>query len=192
MILAGLACASALKIGVAPMAGARAGAVSMAADIVGTAATLQGPEIFWGPDGVPLGHDESDIKGYDNFGKFVEAVKSAGLDKTLSGAGPYTVFAPSDQAFEDFQGTVTEDILKYHVVEGKITSDAISGDLKTLQGGSLKYDRRFRKTFLDGAMVGNKSAGPSKSQNWPCDVECSNGVIHSIDKVLAPGAYTGE
>merc|ERR1711924_286773 len=98
----------------------------------------------------------------------------AGLDKTLSGAGPYTVFAPSDQAFEDFQGTVTEDILKYHVVEGKITSDAISGDLKTLQGGSLKYDRRFRKTFLDGAMVGNKSAGPSKSQNWPCDVECSS------------------
>merc|ERR1712094_110970 len=63
-----------------------------------------------------------------------------------------------------FQGTVTADILKYHVVEGKITSDAISGDLKTLQGDSLKYGRRFRKTFLDGAMVGNKSAGPSKSQ----------------------------
>merc|ERR1711924_330759 len=112
--------------------------------------------------------------GYDNFGKFVAALKDAGLDKTLSGAGPYTVFAPSDQAFEDFQGTVTADILK------------------TLQGDSLKYGRRFRKTFLDGAMVGNKSAGPSKSQNWPCDVECSNGVIHSIDKVLAPGAYTGE
>ena len=52
--------------------------------------------------------------------------------------------------------------------------------------------RRFRKTFLDGAMVGNKSAGPSKSQNFPCDVECSNGVIHSIDKVLTPGGYDGE
>merc|ERR1712094_15624 len=85
-----------------------------------TAASLQGPEIFWGSEGVELGHEESEIKGYDNFGKFVAALKDAGLDKTLSGAGPYTVFAPSDQAFEDFQGTVT--------------SDAISGDLKTLQG----------------------------------------------------------
>merc|ERR1711924_219264 len=120
MILAGLACASALKIGVAPHGGARSGAISMASDIVGTAASLQGPEIFWGSEGVELGHEESEIKGYDNFGKFVAALKDAGLDKTLSGAGPYTVFAPSDQAFEDFQGTVTADILKYHVVEGKI------------------------------------------------------------------------
>merc|ERR1711924_450340 len=90
--------------------------------------------------------------GYDNFGKFVAALKDAGLDKTLSGAGPYTVFAPSDQAFEDFQGTVTADILKYHVVEGKVTSDAISGDLKTLQG--------------DPSSTAAASARPSSTAPW--------------------------
>ena len=164
----------------------------MASDIVATASTLQGPELFWGSEGVELGHEESDIKGYDNFGKFVDALKSAGLDKTLSGGGPFTVFAPTDAAFDDYQGKVTADVLKYHVVEGKIATSAISADLKTLEGKSLKYGRRFRKTFLDGAMVGNKSAGPSKSQNFPCDVECSNGLIHSIDMVLTPGGYTGE
>lgn len=164
----------------------------MAEDIMATAAKLQGPVIFWGSDGVKVGKEESDIKGYDNFGKFCAAVEKAGLTATLKGPGPFTVFAPTDAAFADFKGEATPDILKYHVVPGKVPLSAIQGDLKTVEGSTLKYGRRFRKTFLDYAMVGITSSGASKGQVYPVDVECSNGLIHAIDVVLVPGAYKGE
>ena len=45
--------------------------------------------------------------------------------------------------------------------------------------------------WLDYAIIGLKSEGPSKSSNWPADVECDNGIIHAIDTVLVPGAYDG-
>ena len=194
-MLAGLAVASALVTG--PMTATRRvsmrakSTISMAGDIMETAASLQGPVIFWGSDGATMGKEESDIKGYDNFSKFVAAVKAAGLEQTLKG-GTFTVFAPTDAAFADFKGEATADILKYHVVEGKVPLSAIQGDLKTVQGSSLKYGRRFRKTFLDYAMVGISSSGASKGQVYPVDVECSNGLIHAIDTVLVPGTYKGE
>ena len=50
---------------------------------------------------------------------------------------------------------------------------------------------KFRKNWLDNAIVGLKSEGPSKSASWPSDVEADNGIIHGIDSVLIPGAYTG-
>jgi uncharacterized surface protein with fasciclin (FAS1) repeats len=158
----------------------------MAADISSTVAELQGPVMYWGSAGVLLGHEESDIKGYDNFTKLTAALKATGLADTLSKGGPYTVFAPTDKAFDDFKGEVTADILKNHVVEGKVSLTSITGDLKAISGKTLKYGRRFRKTFLDEAMVGIVSAGASKGQTYPCDVECSNGVIHAIDVVLVP------
>lgn len=195
-MLAGLAVASALSVGTAPATRrvslqARS-TVSMAGDIMATAKGLQGPVIFWGSAGVLVGKDESDVKGYDNFEKFVAAVEKAGLSDTLKGAGPFTVFAPTDAAFDDFKGEVTADILKYHVVAGKVPLASIQGDLKTVEGSTLKYGRRFRKTFLDYAMVGITSSGASKGQVYPVDVECSNGLIHAIDVVLAPGTYKGE
>merc|ERR1712094_116181 len=80
---------------------------------------------------------------------------------------------------------------KYHVIEGKKTMDALNSDQKTLNGGTLTYYRKFRKNWLDYAIIGLKSEGPSKSSNWPSDVQCDNGVIHAIDTVLVPGAYEG-
>jgi len=189
IMLAGLGVTSALNVGASPRVNTRATGVNMA-DIIDTAKSLQGPDIFWGSEGPMVGKEESEIKGYDNFGKFVAAVEAAGLTDALKGAGPMTVLAPSDSAFDNFQGEITADILKYHVIPQKVTTSTMGSDLPTLQGGTLKYRRFARKDFLDSAMVGVKSAGPSKSQNWPSDVECDNGVIHSIDTVLVPGAFT--
>merc|ERR1711884_833770 len=136
--------------------------------------------------------DEADIKGYDNFGQLASAIADAGID--LSG-GEYTILAPSDSAFDKHNkevGTpVTADILKYHVIPGKKSLDSLTVDQETLNGGTLTAYRKFRKNWLDFAIVGLKSEGPSKSSNWPADVECDNGVIHAIDTVLVPGAYTG-
>merc|ERR1719399_2433789 len=67
--------------------------------------------------------------------------------------------------------------------------DALNTDQKTLNGGTLTAYRKFRKNWLDGAIIGLKSEGPSKSSNWPSDVECDNGVIQAIDTVLVPGAF---
>ena len=150
------------------------------------------PEIFWGSDGVLLGHDEADIKGYDNFDQLAAALTKEGVD--LSG-GEYTLLAPANSAFDKHNNEVgtpiTADVLKYHVIEGKKTMDALNTDQKTLNGGTLTAYRKFRKNWLDGAIIGLKSEGPSKSSNWPSDVECDNGIIQAIDTVLVPGAYEG-
>merc|ERR1711990_1017820 len=103
--------------------------------------------------------------GYDNFGKLCAAIDSMGLKDTLSA-----------------------DILKYHVIEGKVTQASIAGNQKCL-GGELFYRRFARKTWLDDAIIGLKSEGPSKSSNWPSDVECSNGLIQAVDTVLVPGRF---
>ena len=175
-------------VGVAPMA--RTNTIVMA-DLMSTLETMSGPEIFWGSEGVELGYEESDIKGYDNFGKLCAAIDSMGLKDTLSG-GEYTLLAPSDSAFEKHEtndGTpLTADILKYHVIEGKVTQASIAGNQKCL-GGELFYRRFARKTWLDDAIIGLKSEGPSKSSNWPSDVECSNGLIQAVDTVLVPGRF---
>ena len=122
---------------------------------------MEGPEIFWGSDGVALGHDEADIKGYDNFDQLAAALSKEGID--LSG-GEYTLLAPANSAFDKHNNEVgtpiTADVLKYHVIEGKKTMDALNSDQKTLNGGTLTAYRKFRKNWLDGAIIGLKSEGP--------------------------------
>ena len=175
----------------APVAAGKA-ATGLAASIQDTLASMEGPEIFWGSDGVLLGHDESDIKGYDNFDVLAGAMKAEGID--LSG-GEYTLLAPSNSAIEKHNtevGTpITADVLKYHVIEGKKTLDGLNADQKTLNGGTLTSYRKFRKNWLDNAIIGLQSEGPSKSASWPADVACDNGIIQAIDTVLVPGAYEG-
>lgn len=187
-----VASASAFSAPTGLRAAVRSSNVVMAEDIVTTLTKLQGPVIYWGSEGTLSGHEESDIKGYDNFGSLCGAVVKAGLADTLKGPGPFTVFAPTDAAVADFKGEITADILKYHVVAGKVKLADIQGPLKTVQGNSLFYGRRFRKTFLDSAMIGITSSGASKGQVYPSDVECSNGIVHAIDCVLVPGAYVPE
>lgn len=122
-----------------------------------------------------------------SFETLVAAVQAAGLVDTLKGDGPFTVFAPTDEAFAALpEGTVENlllpenkdqlvEILTYHVVPGKVMSTDLSDDMAaaTVQGGDLTID-------LDsGVMVNDASVTTA-------DIETSNGVIHVIDKVILP------
>ena len=120
-----------------------------------------------------------------SFKTLVTAVQVAGLVDTLSGAGPFTVFAPTDEAFakipkETLDAVLADKakltaILTYHVVAGKVmASDVMSlTSAKTVQGGEVKIDT------TDGVMINNAKVVQA-------DIECSNGVIHVIDSVLMP------
>ena len=162
------------------------------AGMIATLQGLQGPEIMWGDQGPLNGYEESDIKGYDNFDQLVSALQSAGID--LEG-GDYTLLAPSNSAIAKHNtevGTpIDANVLKYHVITGKKSLDQLTEDQPTLQGGTLTSYRKFRKNWLDNSIIGLKSEGASKSSNWPADVATDRGMIHAIDTVLVPGAYTG-
>jgi len=117
----------------------------------------------------------------------VEALSAAGLVETLEEPGPYTVFAPTNEAFEALGGTLETllepeneaelaEVLTYHVVPGELTSSDLSDGqkLKTVQGGTLEVQIADGDVTVNGAKV----AIP--------DVEASNGVVHVIDEVLIP------
>ena len=141
-----------------------------------------------------MGFQESDIKGYEGFNKFAAALQAEGID--LSSGGPYTLLAPSDSAFEkhmrDSGLPITADILKYHIIPGAVLLDDLTTNQPTLNGAVLTANRKYRKNWLDNAVVGLKSEGPIKSSNWPSDVEFAHGIIHAIDTILIPGAYQRE
>ncbi len=120
-----------------------------------------------------------------SFKTLVTAVQVAGLVDTLSGAGPFTVFAPTDEAFakipkETLDAVLADKakltaILTYHVVAGKVMASDVMGltSAKTVQGGEVKIDTTY------GVMINNAKVVKA-------DIECSNGVIHVIDSVLMP------
>lgn len=120
-----------------------------------------------------------------SFNTLVAAVKAAGLADTLSGPGPFTVFAPTDAAFAKLPpGTVDallkdvpklKAILTYHVVAGKVMAkDVKTGMVKTVNGQSLNVVANASGVTVDGAKV------------TATDVAASNGVIHVIDTVVLP------
>jgi uncharacterized surface protein with fasciclin (FAS1) repeats len=125
-----------------------------------------------------------------SFNTLVAAVKAADLVKTLSSPGPFTVFAPTDEAFAKLPpGTIDAllkdkakltSILTYHVVSGKVMSNDVKtlSSAVTVQGQELSIDAKrwhlHRNVKVNGANV------------TKTDIECSNGVIHVIDKVLMP------
>jgi uncharacterized surface protein with fasciclin (FAS1) repeats len=127
--------------------------------------------------------------GAGNFGTLVAAVQAADLVDTLKGEGPFTVFAPTDAAFEALPEGTVEDLLKpenkdklvsvltYHVVPGKVMSSDLSEGMtaKTVQGGDVTIT-------LEG---GPKVNGATISTP---DVEAGNGVIHVIDAVILPAS----
>ncbi len=123
-----------------------------------------------------------------SFTSLVSAVQAAGLEETLRGEGPFTVFAPTDEAFAavpqetldalfaDPSGALT-DVLTYHVVPGKVLSTDLSDGMmaETVNGESLKITIEDDGTVMvNGAKV------------VTADIETSNGVIHVIDTVLVP------
>ncbi len=126
-------------------------------------------------------------QGTPDLSTLVEALTAADLAKTLEGPGPYTVFAPTNEAFEALGGTLNTllepanqeelaEILTYHVVPGELTSSELSDGqkLETIQGGSLTVKIEGEKVTVNGAAVVTP------------DVEASNGVVHVIDEVLTP------
>jgi uncharacterized surface protein with fasciclin (FAS1) repeats len=132
--------------------------------------------------------DLVDTAAAGGFNTLVAAVKAAGLVDALKGPGPFTVFAPTDEAFAKLPpGTLANllkpenrgqlrKILTYHVVAGEVTAkDAVKLDsAKTLEGGSVTI-----RAANGGVMVNN--AHVTKA-----DIVASNGVIHVIDTVLLP------
>ncbi|MFZ4633921.1 MAG: fasciclin domain-containing protein [Saprospiraceae bacterium] len=129
----------------------------------------------------------------------VAAVKAAGLVETLQGKGPFTVFAPVNDAFENLPAGTVETLLKpenkamlagiltYHVVAGKYDFDAIASllkkgtsTLKTVNGGNLTF-------MMNGPHnISVKDSSGNVANITVYDVYQSNGVIHSIDAVLLP------
>ena len=112
-------------------------------------------------------------------------IQEAGLTETLQGAGPFTVFVPTDDAFKAVPTAMVDAlgkdkarlkaVLSYHVVPGTLTSaDVKNGPIKTVQGGELSLYRSGTFVTADEAVV------------TTADVRASNGVVHLVDKVLMP------
>jgi len=128
-----------------------------------------------------------------NFSTLVAAVSAAGLVDTLSGPGPFTVFAPTNAAFDALPAGTVESlllpenkdtltsILTYHVVPGSITSDQLIGtrqNVATVQGGTVNVNG-IQSKLNSGVRVNDANVTTA-------DIIASNGVIHVIDKVLLP------
>ena len=124
--------------------------------------------------------------GAGNFTTLVAAVTAADLVETLSGEGPFTVFAPTDEAFAALPEGVLDalllpenkallaQILTYHVVSGKVmAADVTAGDVATVEGSNIMLATTSGVKVNDATVVA-------------ADVEASNGVIHAIDAVILP------
>jgi uncharacterized surface protein with fasciclin (FAS1) repeats len=139
-------------------------------------------------------------KNSGNHTILVRAIVAAELDATLSEKGPFTVFAPTNEAFENLpKGTLSKlleeenqqklrSILKYHVIDGKYDAEAVvravkegkeKAEMKTVQGETLTF-------MLEGNNVVVMDAAGNKATITTTDLNGSNGVIHVIDNVLMP------
>lgn len=140
-------------------------------------------------------------QGNSDLSTLVSAVQSANLGETLSGEGPYTVFAPTNAAFDkvpqetrdqlmsaDGQSDLSN-ILSYHVVEGETMADALTQAIEgageegytitTLNGGTLT-------AMMDNGQVILRDAAGNTATVTATDIDASNGVVHTIDTVLMP------
>lgn len=127
------------------------------------------------------------------FQTLAKAIKAAGLEETLAGQGPYTVFAPTDEAFAALPPGILDqllqpdnkevlvELLKYHVVPGSVTSKQIkAGEVKTLAGAPVTIQLK------DGTVTVNNA------QVTKADIQASNGVIHAVNKVILPPETHGQ
>lgn len=126
--------------------------------------------------------------GNENLSTLVAAVKAAGLVETLQSAGPFTVFAPTNEAFAALPAGTLESLLKpenkakltsiltYHVVPAKVMSGDLSNGqkAKTVEGEEVKVTMNNQGVMINDAKV------------VAADVSASNGVVHVIDKVILP------
>lgn len=134
--------------------------------------------------------DIVDLAVSGNFTKLVEAMTTAGLVDTLKGPGPFTVFAPTDEAFERVplalvarllkDAPKSKNILLYHVVPGRLMAADLGkvNSLKTVQGQELKIEPA--KGFM------HKNIRVNGANIIKTDIVASNGVCHAIDYILIP------
>ena len=155
---------------------------------------IAGTALFFSPasQAGSYGSNKKDIvataAGAGQFSTLVAAVTAAGLVDTLKGNGPFTVFAPTDEAFSKLPEGTVENLLKpenkeklvavltYHVIPGKVLSGDIKGKdlmVKTVQGSEIGINATMGVKVDDASVV-------------KADIETSNGVIHVIDKVVMP------
>lgn len=121
----------------------------------------------------------------NDFSTLVTAIKKAGLVETLSGTGPFTVFAPTNAAFEKIPKETLDSVLSdtaklksiltYHVVAGKVMAKDVKDltEAETVEGTMVKIDTESGVKINEATVT-------------KADIECSNGVIHIIDTVLMP------
>ena len=150
-------------------------------------ATVQLAKVFCckpEPETPELGTIVDIAAGDDRFTTLVAAVTAAGLVDTLSGDGPFTVFAPTDDAFRALPAGALEDLLQnvdqltsvltYHVVSGKVAStDLVDGPVPTVNGADVTVD------LTDGVKINDANV-------IEADIEACNGVLYIIDTVLLP------
>ena len=136
--------------------------------------------------------DKEDIvtiaAGNDNFSTLVTAIKAAGITDILKDSGPFTVFAPTNEAFNALPAGTLEKLLKpenkdalvqvltYHVVEGKVTAEQVVGlsEATSVEGTTIDISTDMGSVMVEDASV------------VKTDIMASNGVIHVIDKVILP------
>ncbi len=156
------------------------------------ALTLAAASLALSPVAAAKDHGAKDIVdtavAAGSFGTLAKALTAAGLVDTLKGAGPFTVFAPTDAAFAKLPAGTLDDLLKpenkakltsiltYHVVSGSVkAADVVKlSEAKTVQGQSVKITVKDGKVKVDEANV------------TATDISASNGVIHVIDSVILP------
>lgn len=127
------------------------------------------------------------VESGDSFNTLEQAIQAAGLEETLNEPGPYTVFAPTDEAFAALPPEVLDQlllpenqetlrqVLTYHVVPGSVTSPSITpGEVDTVAGEPVSIEDNAGAITVDGASVVQP------------DIIASNGVVHAIDQVLLP------
>ena len=167
------------------------------AAVAGDSARMAKPEGVM-VDGVAMTADKNIVEnaaGAKSVSTLVSAVKAAGLVETLSGTGPFTVFAPTNAAFDKLpKGAVAglmdpaskaklAGVLTYHVIAGRL----VAADLKDGQELTTVNGEKLKVTVKDGqVMVGNGKDAPATVQI--ADVISSNGVTHVIDTVILPVA----
>ncbi|MEF2279080.1 fasciclin domain-containing protein [Deinococcus sp. YIM 134068] len=154
---------------------------------VSAALLLTSPAVAGGGAGVPTGNTiAAAVANNPDFSTLLSAVQAAGLTQTLSGPGPFTVFAPTNAAFakvpaDQLQALLNNPaqlraVLLYHVVPGRVTSTQVAGltSATTAQGGSLTVSASGGTVQINDATV------------TQADLAASNGIIHVIDTVLLP------
>ena len=180
------ACSSAASTSPSPAAPATPAATPAASADASMAAPSTDPSASAAP---AMGDIVATADSAGTFKTLLAAATAAGLVETLQGPGPFTVFAPTDEAFAALPAGTLDGLLKdpealkkillYHVVSGEVTADKVVGmtSADTVEGSPIAISVKDGKVYL------NDTAQVVKT-----DIMASNGVIHVIDKVLLPPA----